>query len=156
MPKTRKLQTKTTSCLVINCDGPKLRTFFTMHALQMDGKFLDLFRLYIYLQLPLQCIIYIYVFYVLSLHTRVEFQLCHFCPRNITDALSSCSRCQDGPRGEDNNMMSVSMTEDGSFVLAGRAEGVWSGDSSAGGLDFVAVKLDADGQEVWRWQVKET
>lgn len=102
--------------------------------------------------------IYIYVFYVLelSLQTRVEFQLGNFCPRNITDALSSCSRCQDGPRGEANYMMSVSTTEDGSFVLAGHAEGVWSGDSSAGGLDFVAVKLDADGQEVWRWQVKET
>lgn len=56
--------------------------------------------------------------------------------------------------GEDNRLNAVSMTEDGGYVLAGYTEGVWSGEASAGGQDFVVVKLDADGQEVWRWQVR--
>lgn len=50
--------------------------------------------------------------------------------------------------------MAASMTNDGCFVLAGHTEGVFSGEASAGGEDFAAVKLDAEGQEVWRWQVR--
>lgn len=46
------------------------------------------------------------------------------------------------------------MTDDGSFVMVGHAEGNWSDAASAGGLDFVAVALDADGNEIWRWQVR--
>lgn len=46
------------------------------------------------------------------------------------------------------------MTEDGGYVLAGYTEGVWSGEASAGGQDFVVVKLHADGQGVWNWQVR--
>lgn len=38
--------------------------------------------------------------------------------------------------------------------MGGSTARVWSGDASAGGHDFAAVKLDADGSEVWRWQVK--
>lgn len=68
--------------------------------------------------------------------------------------LVSRSMHQDGPRGAGNRMTAVSMTEDGSFILAGQGQGVWSGSASAGGLDFVAVKLNADGREVWRWQVR--
>lgn len=52
-------------------------------------------------------------------------------------------------------LKSVSATDNGSFVLAGYTTGVWSGEASAGGEDFAAVKLDADGVEVWRWQVRE-
>lgn len=50
-------------------------------------------------------------------------------------------------------MNSVSMTEDGSFVLAGRTDGDW-GAVNSGGHDFAAVMLDADGIELWRWQVR--
>ena len=37
-------------------------------------------------------------------------------------------------------------------MLAGETYGNWSG-TSTGSLDFAAVKLDANGTEVWRWQV---
>lgn len=47
------------------------------------------------------------------------------------------------------------MTGDGSAVLSGRCEGYWN-TASAGALDFAAVKLDADGNELWRWQVRES
>ncbi|CAM9508964.1 unnamed protein product, partial [Ectocarpus fasciculatus] len=39
----------------------------------------------------------------------------------------------------------------GSFVLGGRTTGDFNA-TSAGGEDFVAVKLDDSGTEVWRWQ----
>lgn len=42
--------------------------------------------------------------------------------------------------------------DDGSFVLAGWTDGEW-GDSFDTSLDFAAVKLDANGVELWRWQV---
>lgn len=37
-------------------------------------------------------------------------------------------------------------------VLAGRAGGDWIGENK-GEDDFVAVKLSANGTELWRWQV---
>ncbi|CAN0417589.1 unnamed protein product, partial [Pylaiella littoralis] len=40
---------------------------------------------------------------------------------------------------------------DGSVVLVGGTEGVW-GDEQIGTTDFVAVALDEDGEELWRWQ----
>ena len=46
------------------------------------------------------------------------------------------------------------MTEDGSFVMGGKTTGDWSEVGSSGGSDFAAVKLDADGKEVWKWQVR--
>lgn len=52
-------------------------------------------------------------------------------------------------------MWAVSTTEDGGFVLAGRTDGTWN-TTSSGGLDFAAVKLDVDGNELWRWQVRES
>ncbi|CAN0335703.1 unnamed protein product, partial [Ectocarpus sp. 8 AP-2014] len=36
-------------------------------------------------------------------------------------------------------------------VLVGRTEGSWAA-SNAGGYDFCAAKLDADGNELWSWQ----
>lgn len=42
---------------------------------------------------------------------------------------------------------------DGSIVLAGATGGSWKGTHAGGANDFAAVKLDADGGEVWRWQV---
>ena len=47
------------------------------------------------------------------------------------------------------------MTEDGSYILAGRTEGNWNVEPN-GEEDFAAVKLDPDRNEVWRWQVRET
>lgn len=44
------------------------------------------------------------------------------------------------------------MGPDDSVVLAGYTRGNWSTENG-GGVDFAAVKLDADGREVWRWQV---
>ena len=42
--------------------------------------------------------------------------------------------------------------DDNSVVLAGLSRGNWSG-VTHGEMDFIAVKLDPDGQELWRWQV---
>lgn len=39
---------------------------------------------------------------------------------------------------------------DGSVVLTGWSSGDWSEFSYGGLADFVAVKLDTDGREVWR------
>lgn len=41
---------------------------------------------------------------------------------------------------------------DGSIVVAGSTEGDWNGDL-VGTRDFMAVALDDDGEELWRWQV---
>ena len=38
-------------------------------------------------------------------------------------------------------------------MLAGLANGSWGGDYAGGTFDFAAVKLDASGDEVWKWQV---
>lgn len=70
----------------------------------------------------------------------------------LSSALPSFAR-QDGTDLYD-LLYAVSATEDGSFVLAGKTTGVLSGLASAGGVDFAAVKLDADGNEIWRWQVR--
>lgn len=37
-------------------------------------------------------------------------------------------------------------------MLAGRTQGEWQGEL-VGTTDFVAVALDEDGEELWRWQV---
>lgn len=60
---------------------------------------------------------------------------------------------QDGTTGND-KLYGAASGSDGSTVLGGVTEGAWTG-AHAGGLeDFCAVKLDADGGEVWRWQVR--
>ena len=38
------------------------------------------------------------------------------------------------------------------IILGGYTQSSWSG-SNAGGVDFALVALDADGEEIWRWQV---
>ena len=45
------------------------------------------------------------------------------------------------------------MADDGSVIMAGYTYGDWDG-VNAGSADFVAVKLDAAGEEVWVWQVR--
>ncbi|CAN0076073.1 unnamed protein product [Pylaiella littoralis] len=44
------------------------------------------------------------------------------------------------------------MLEDGSVVLAGQTFGNWAGTNNNDSSDFAAVKLDASGNELWRWQ----
>lgn len=43
--------------------------------------------------------------------------------------------------------------EDGPVVLAGSTNGQWGGPNK-GGSDFAAVKLNAEGGEIGRWQVR--
>lgn len=67
-----------------------------------------------------------------------------------------CHDEQSGATSADSEskMRVAVMGADGSVVLGGRADGDWNG-TTAGMDDFVAVKLDAEGQEIWRWQVGE-
>lgn len=59
---------------------------------------------------------------------------------------------QDGSTASDNFVASA-MGPDGSVVLAGVTTGTWSDSFVGGTFDFAAVKLDSNGDEVWRWQV---
>ncbi|CAM9691265.1 unnamed protein product, partial [Sphacelaria rigidula] len=43
------------------------------------------------------------------------------------------------------------LLEDDSIVLAGFTRGNWT-ETSAGGSDFCAARLDSDGTVLWRWQ----
>ncbi|CAN0483185.1 unnamed protein product, partial [Scytosiphon promiscuus] len=43
------------------------------------------------------------------------------------------------------------MAEDGSVVVVGYTYGDWDG-VNAGGADFAALRLDANGTEIWRYQ----
>lgn len=45
------------------------------------------------------------------------------------------------------------MNTDGSVMLAGHTDGIWNAEST-GEVDFAAVKLDAEGEVVWKWQVR--
>lgn len=47
----------------------------------------------------------------------------------------------------------IAIGDDGSVFLAGATYGDW-GSVNAGGRDFAATKLNADGIELWRWQVR--
>lgn len=59
---------------------------------------------------------------------------------------------QSGVSGSD-VVYDVAIGNDGSVFLAGTTFGDWN-DTNAGDSDFAAAKLDADGNEVWRWQVR--
>lgn len=51
-------------------------------------------------------------------------------------------------------MRSVAISrEDDSIVLAGYTSGAWA-DTNKGPNDFAAIKLDSDGNEIWKWQVR--
>lgn len=58
---------------------------------------------------------------------------------------------QDGTSGQE-SLYASAVRDDGTIVLGGYTEADWAG-SSAGGTDFAMVALDADGEEIWRWQV---
>lgn len=59
---------------------------------------------------------------------------------------------QDGT-AEDDALTSAVLTADGNIVLSGRTLGDFDGEQ-VGFYDAVAVKLNADGEELWRYQVK--
>lgn len=61
---------------------------------------------------------------------------------------------QAGTKEDDYAYMAVA-TSDGSIVLAGHTLGDWDGVNEGGEGDFIAVKIDTDGRELWRWQVCE-
>ena len=72
--------------------------------------------------------------------------------RYITD-IEYAGATQDGTEGNDYANTAVT-TINGTFVLAGSTYGDWNG-SNAGNSDFAAVKLDADGNVIWKWQVSK-
>lgn len=60
---------------------------------------------------------------------------------------------QDGT-SEDDVFLGGAKGDNGSVILVGSSYGDWDG-SNKGGKDFVAVKLDADKNVLWKWQVQE-
>lgn len=57
-----------------------------------------------------------------------------------------------GGTEEDDYCNGVAMANDGSIIVAGESSGDW-GDAMAGFDNFVAVKLDAAGEQIWVWLV---
>ena len=62
------------------------------------------------------------------------------------------SFAQNGTSGED-ELRSVAIAQDGSIVVAGGTSGSYDRESE-GGFDFVALKLDSNGNVQWAWQVR--
>ncbi|CAM9819697.1 unnamed protein product [Scytosiphon promiscuus] len=62
---------------------------------------------------------------------------------------------QEGSAG-DELFSSAAATDDGGVVLAGYSNGTFNGVASEGLTDFLAVKLDADGDVEWYWQQEGT
>lgn len=63
-----------------------------------------------------------------------------------------CYFLQGGTSGDD-IAKGIAAGLDGSVVVSGYTDGSSSG-NSAGGMDFAAVKLSADGVISWRWQAR--
>lgn len=62
---------------------------------------------------------------------------------------------QDGTVGED-VLSQVVVGQDGGVVLVGYSTGTWGDELDQGEEDFVVVKLDGEGSELWRWQVRRS
>jgi len=58
---------------------------------------------------------------------------------------------QDGT-SEDDHLGGAVVGSDGTYVFAGNTRGDWSG-TNAGGYDWAAFKVDAQGDILWSWQV---
>ncbi|CAM9731332.1 unnamed protein product [Ectocarpus fasciculatus] len=59
-------------------------------------------------------------------------------------------RWQDGTSAAD-KLFGAAILDDDSVVVTGYSEGDWA-ETNAGGSDFCAARLDANGSEMWRWQ----
>lgn len=46
----------------------------------------------------------------------------------------------------------MALAGDGSVICVGQTYGSWDGDAK-GGSDFAALRLDGNGEEIWRYQV---
>lgn len=57
-----------------------------------------------------------------------------------------------GGTKEDDYCNGVAMANDGSVIVAGESSGDWD-DIKVGFDDFVAVKLNAAGEQIWVWLV---
>lgn len=65
----------------------------------------------------------------------------------------ACSR-QNGTDDRD-EFEAAASSDNNSVIMAGYTKGSWSRvKQNNGTLDPAAVKIDADGTEVWRWQVR--
>lgn len=49
-------------------------------------------------------------------------------------------------------LSTVLVGENGSIILAGFTSGSWI-ENNAGEEDYLVIKLDSDGNEIWVWQV---
>lgn len=58
---------------------------------------------------------------------------------------------QDGTEEDDDAFAAVG-ANDGSVIIAGYTSGSYE-NMNAGSPDFVAVKIDCDGNPIWQWQV---
>lgn len=63
------------------------------------------------------------------------------------------SRAQGGTAFAD-VLSTVLVEEDGSVIVAGYTSGSWI-EGNAGEEDYLVVKLDSDGNEIWVWQVRD-
>lgn len=63
------------------------------------------------------------------------------------------SRTSQGGTSEYDQADSGDSMSDGSVFFVGHTEGNWNG-TSYGGFDFAGAMISADGDELWRWQVR--
>lgn len=70
--------------------------------------------------------------------------------------VSTFVKRQVGTAGDD-QIVCVVESEDGSMILGGMSyvfNWLYYGGTTWGGVDVIAIRLDADGTQVWGWQVK--
>ena len=65
-----------------------------------------------------------------------------------------CAGAAQGGTIDEDYALAAVATTNGTFVLAGTTRGDWGG-PNAGDVDFAALKLDADGNVIWKWQVSK-
>lgn len=76
------------------------------------------------------------------------YRYCCICDRRYWWIL-----CIQAGTPEDEHLRGGAVGSDGSTVLVGHSKGDWNG-TNAGDYDFVALKVDAQGEIIWKWQVK--
>ena len=68
--------------------------------------------------------------------------------------LSPISPFRKGGTVEEDRAYGIFADDDESVVLTGHTNGLWS-IASSGATDWAAVKLDENGNELWRWLVTQ-